>query len=256
MKIHGLTAVITGGASGMGAATGAYLAGRGARVALLDTNADALKKQAAEIGGDACAVVCDVTDAESAERAMAEAVKAVGVPQVLVNCAGVADAGRVVGRKGPLPLEAFTKVISVNLIGSFNVMRLAAAHMMQGEPLNEDGERGVVINTASVSAFDGQIGQAAYSASKGAIVAMTLPVAREFANFGIRVMAIAPGIIHTPMLSGMPAEVQESLAAQVPFPKRLGDPVEYAKLVEHIIENPMLNGEVIRMDGAIRMQAK
>lgn len=256
MKIHGLTAVITGGASGMGAATGAYLVGRGARVALLDTNADALKKQAAEIGGDACAVVCDVTDAESAERAMAEAVKAVGVPQVLVNCAGVADAGRVVGRKGPLPLEAFTKVISVNLIGSFNVMRLAAAHMMQGEPLNEDGERGVVINTASVSAFDGQIGQAAYSASKGAVVAMTLPVAREFANFGIRVMAIAPGIIHTPMLSGMPAEVQESLAAQVPFPKRLGDPVEYAKLVEHIIENPMLNGEVIRMDGAIRMQAK
>lgn len=256
MKIHGLTAVITGGASGMGAATGVYLAGRGARVALLDTNADALQKRAAEIGGDACAITCDVTDAESAERAMAEVAKTVGAPQVLVNCAGIADAGRVVGRKGPLPLEAFTKVVSVNLTGSFNVMRLAAAQMMQGEPLNEDGERGVVINTASVSAFDGQIGQAAYSASKGAIVAMTLPVAREFANFGIRVMAIAPGIIHTPMLSGMPAEVQESLAAQVPFPKRLGDPVEYAKLVGHIIENPMLNGEVIRMDGAIRMQAK
>ena len=256
MELNNLAAMITGGGSGMGAATGAYLAERGVKVALLDVTEEAVKARTAEIGAHAHAIVCDVSDAQSGEQAFAQVREAVGVPRILVNCAGVATAGRIVGRNGPLALETFSRVIAINLVGTFNMMRLMAAAAMQTEPVNEDGERGVIINTASVASFEGQIGQAAYSSSKGGIAALTLPAAREFAGHGIRVVTIAPGLMHTPMLTGMPEEVQSSLAAQVPFPKRFGTPQEYAQLVEHIIGNVMLNGEVIRLDGAIRMQPR
>jgi NAD(P)-dependent dehydrogenase (short-subunit alcohol dehydrogenase family) len=199
-------------------------------------------------------VTCDVADAASMESAVARISGELGVARLLVNCAGIAPAARIVGRDGPMDLDAFRKVIEVNLIGTFNSMRCAAAAMMALDPVTESGERGVIVSTASVAAFEGQIGQAAYSASKGGVVGLTLPAAREFSKFGIRVVTIAPGLIGTPMLLGMPREVQDSLAASVPFPKRFGDPEEYARLVEHIATNEMLNGEVIRLDGAIRMQ--
>jgi NAD(P)-dependent dehydrogenase (short-subunit alcohol dehydrogenase family) len=254
MQIKGTVAIVTGGASGMGAATARFLAANGAKVALLDVNESQLMALAKEIDG--IAIVCDVTRSDSAEAAFEQIEAKLGRPGILVNCAGICPAQRVVGKESAMPLEAFSRVIEVNLIGSFNILRLAAAAMSVGAVVNESGERGVIINTASVAAYEGQIGQAAYSASKGGIVAMTLPIARELARFGIRVMTIAPGLVQTPMLAGMPQEVQDSLAAQVPFPKRLARPEEFAQLVGHIINNEMLNGEVIRLDGAIRLQAK
>lgn len=253
MKSEGIAALVTGGASGLGAATARHLAQAGAKVALLDINFELAQELALEIGG--LAVACDVSSASSAEAAVAQASDAHGTARVLVNCAGVGTAGRIVGRAGPMPLEAFAKIININLIGSFNLMRLAAAAMSTLEPL-EDGERGVIVSTASVAAFEGQIGQAAYAASKGGITALTLPAAREFAQFGIRVMTIAPGLLQTPLLAGLPPETQASLAASIPFPKRLGHASEYAQLVLQILENRFLNGETIRLDGALRMAAK
>ena len=254
MNLDGKSALITGGASGLGAATARMLVEHGARVALLDMDVDAARTVAEPIGG--VAIACDVTDAAQAEQAVAAARAEQGEAAILVNCAGIAPAKRVVGRDGPMPLADFDKVIQVNLVGTFNLIRLAAAGMTALEPEGDSGERGVIVNTASVSAFEGQIGQAAYSASKGGVAAMTLPIARELARFGVRVMTIAPGLMSTPMVHGMPEEVQKSLGDQVPFPARLGRPEEYAALVVHIAENPMLNGEVIRLDGAIRMQPK
>jgi len=253
MKLNGQAALVTGGASGLGAATARALAKAGAKVAVLDVNLDAAKAVAQEIGG--LAVACDVADAKSAEAAVAAAGGAHGAARVLINCAGIGPAQRIVGREGPMPLEAFKRVIDINLIGSFNLMRLAASGMTGLDAL-ADGERGVIISTASVAAYEGQIGQAAYAASKGGIVALTIPAAREFARSGIRVNAIAPGLFATPLLLGMPQPVQDSLAESVPFPSRFGKPEEYAALVLHIIDNPMLNGEVIRLDGALRMQPK
>jgi NAD(P)-dependent dehydrogenase (short-subunit alcohol dehydrogenase family) len=253
MKLSGHAALVTGGASGLGAATARALAGAGAKVAVLDVNAEAAAAVAKEIGG--IALRCDVADAKSAEETVALAKVAHGAARILVNCAGIGPAQRIVGREGPMPLEAFKRVIDINLIGSFNLMRLAAADMT-GLPALDDGERGVIISTASVAAYEGQVGQAAYSASKGGIVALTLPAAREFARSGIRVNAIAPGLFATPLLLGMPQNVQDSLAQSVPFPTRFGKPEEYAALVLHIVGNPMINGETIRLDGAIRMQPK
>jgi NAD(P)-dependent dehydrogenase (short-subunit alcohol dehydrogenase family) len=254
MNINGHAAIVTGGASGMGAETARALAAGGAKVTVMDVNKDALEEVAGEIGG--LAVECDVTSADSAESAVAEAKAAHGAARVLVNCAGIAPAKRIVGRDGPMPLEDFTRVINVNLVGTFNMMRLVAADLYAEEPLDEIGERGVIVSTASVAAFEGQIGQAAYSASKGGIVSLTIQAARDLSGKGIRVMTIAPGFIATPMLLGMPQEVQDSLAQQTPFPKRFGRADEYSSLVMHIVGNQMLNGDVIRLDGAARMQAK
>jgi NAD(P)-dependent dehydrogenase (short-subunit alcohol dehydrogenase family) len=253
MDAKGHAALVTGGGSGLGAATARRLAKAGAKVAVLDINLDGAKAVAAEIG--ALAVACDVADAASAEAAVATARQAHGPARVLINCAGIGPAARIVGRDGPMPLQEFSRVININLIGSFNLMRLAATDMSKLEPL-ADGERGLIISTASVAAYDGQIGQAAYAASKGGIVALTLPAARELARFGIRVNVIAPGIFATPLLLGMPQPVQDSLAASIPFPSRFGTGDEYAKLVMHMLDNVMLNGEVIRLDGAIRMPPK
>jgi NAD(P)-dependent dehydrogenase (short-subunit alcohol dehydrogenase family) len=250
MQIGNQATVVTGGASGLGLATGEMLAAAGAKVALLDIDAGRVAEAAAGIG--AIGLQCDVGDAAAAEHALAEARQAHGPATIVVNCAGIAAAKRIVGRDGPMQLSEFELVIRVNLIGTFNLMRLAAADMMTLEP-NAEGERGVIVNTASVAAFDGQIGQAAYAASKGGVVALTLPAAREFARHGIRVVTIAPGIFETPMLRGLPEAAQASLAAAVPFPKRLGRPDEYAMLVRQILDNPMLNGETIRLDGAIRL---
>ncbi len=254
MNVDGHAAIVTGGASGMGAETARALAAAGARVTVMDVNQDALAEVAGEISG--LAVECDVASAGSAEAAVAKARAAHGAARVLVNCAGIATAKRIVGRDGPMPLDDFTKVINVNLVGTFNLMRLVAADLYGEEPLDDAGERGVVINTASVAAFEGQVGQAAYSASKGGIVSLTIQAARDLSGKGIRVMTIAPGFIATPMLLGMPQEVQDSLAQQTPFPKRFGRADEYAGLVMHIVGNQMLNGDVIRLDGAARMQAK
>ena len=250
MQIENRAAVVTGGASGLGLATGEMLAAAGAKIALLDIDAARVAEAAARIGG--ISVQCDVGDGEAAERALAEARQAHGPAAILVNCAGIAAAKRIVGRDGPMPLAEFALVIRVNLIGTFNLMRLAAADMATLEP-DAEGERGVIVNTASVAAFDGQIGQSAYAASKGGVAALTLPAAREFARHGIRVVTIAPGIFETPMLRGLPEAAQASLAAAVPFPQRLGRPEEYAMLVRQILDNPMLNGETIRLDGAIRL---
>jgi NAD(P)-dependent dehydrogenase (short-subunit alcohol dehydrogenase family) len=250
MDMKGHAAVVTGGASGLGAATADELARAGVKVACLDVNLDGARAVAEKIGG--IAVRCDVTDADEAAAALAEARERHGAARILINCAGVGPAMRIVGRDGPMPLSDFTRVININLIGTFNMMRLAAADMQSLGPL-ADGERGLILMTASVAAFEGQIGQAAYSASKGGIAALTLPAAREFAQFGIRVNAIAPGIFHTPMLAALPEEAQKSLAAAVPFPKLLGRPEQFAALVRHIIENSYINGEVIRLDGALRM---
>jgi NAD(P)-dependent dehydrogenase (short-subunit alcohol dehydrogenase family) len=250
MDVSGHGALVTGGASGLGAATARALAKAGARVAVLDLNEAAAKAMAAEIGG--VAVRCDVADAASGEAAVKAAKDAIGPARILVNCAGIGVAQRIVGRDGPMALADFKRVIDINLIGSFNLMRLAAAEMMPLAALAE-GERGVIVSTASVAAYEGQIGQAAYASSKGGIVALTLPAAREFARYGIRVNAIAPGVFLTPMLAGLPKEAQDSLGAAIPFPARLGRPEEYAALVMAVIANPMLNGETIRLDGALRM---
>ena len=250
MQTNGEAAIVTGGASGLGGATAKALRDAGANVAIVDADGDRAKSYAGEIG--ALAVVCDVRDADSAEHAVAVAREAHGPARILINCAGIGTPGKAVGRDGALPLETFSRVIEVNLIGTFNIVRLVAADMQKLDAV-DDNERGVIVNTASVAAYDGQIGQVAYSASKGGVVGMTLPLAREFAKFGIRVMTIAPGIFETPMLRGLPEEAQQSLAASIPYPSRLGNASEYADLVMSILGNHMLNGEVIRLDGAIRM---
>lgn len=253
MHIKDMHAVISGGASGMGAATARLLSQLGAKVSLFDLHLDAAKQVATEIGGQA--FVCDVTNAESVTTALKQATEKYGPARICVNCAGIVHSRRMVNQQGPMPLDEFSRVINVNLIGTFNLMRLFAAQLIEAVLINEE-ERGVIVNTASVAAFDGQIGQSAYSASKSAIVGMTLPVARELASFGIRVMTIAPGLVDTPMFASLSDEARAALAASVPFPKRLAKASEFAQLVQQIIENPMLNGEVIRLDGALRMQAK
>ena len=255
MRIEDSVFMITGGGSGLGLAAARQLLGQGGKVLLLDINAEAGQRAAAELGEGARFVQADITREEDGRVAVAQALEAFGAVHGLVNCAGIAPAEKILGRSGVHGLDSFRRTVEVNLIGSFNLLRLAAEAMAQNPP-NAEGERGVIVNTASVAAFDGQIGQAAYAASKGGVAAMTLPAARELARSGIRVMCIAPGIFETPMMAGMPQEVQDSLAANVPFPPRLGRPAEYAALVRHIVENAMLNGEVIRLDGALRMAAK
>lgn len=255
MQIKDSVFLVTGGASGLGAGTVRALAARGGKVAIADLNRAAGEALAAELGNDAFFAECDVAS-EASVRAVVEAVVArFGGLNGLVNCAGIAIGEKTLGKEGPHQLATFARVVNVNLVGTFNVIRLAAEAMSRGTP-NAAGERGVIVNTASVAAFDGQIGQAAYSASKGGVVGMTLPIARDLSRSGIRVMTIAPGIFETPMLLGMPQDVQDALGKMVPFPPRLGKPAEYAALALHIIENEMLNGEVIRLDGAIRMQPK
>ena len=253
MNMMGLGAVVTGGGSGLGEATAERLAKAGAKVAIIDMNAAAAEQVAARIGG--LALPGDVTDEVTMMAALEQAQAAHGPCRALVNCAGIGVAKRVVGRDGPMPLAEFTRVIHVNLIGTFNMMRLAGAQMSKAAPLG-DGERGVIISTASVAAFEGQIGQAAYAASKGGITALTLPVAREFAAFGIRVLTIAPGLFHTPLLSALPEEAQKSLGESIPYPRRLGAPEEFASLVAHMVENRFLNGVVVRLDGALRLPPK
>ena len=254
MDLNGVTALVTGAGSGMGAATAKALADRGARVAVVDLNLESAQQTADSIKG--LALSADVSSGESVEAALQQVVDELGAPRVVVSCAGIAAASRIVGREGPHELDLYQRVINVNLVGTFNVLRLTAERMSLLEPVSKSGARGVIVNTASVAAYDGQIGQAAYSSSKGGVVALTLPAARELARFGIRVMTVAPGLIATPMLLDMPDEVQQSLAGQVPFPQRFGAPEEYADLVLHIVDNEMLNGEVIRFDGAIRLQPK
>ena len=257
MNIAGQTAFVTGGGSGLGAATAEALVQAGARVALLDIDIARAEAAAKRLGGTAHH--CDVADAASAEAAMAAAIAAHGPPRLLVNCAGIGPAARIIGRDGAMPLAAFTRVININLIGTFNLLRLAADAMSKADPLDNPsgtGERGVIVNTASIAAFEGQIGQTAYAASKGGVASLTLPAARELARHGIRVVTIAPGIFRTPMLEALPDDVKASLGASVPFPPRLGEPSEYAALVLHIVANGMINGETIRLDGALRMAAR
>lgn len=255
MQIENRVFLITGGASGLGAATARALVAAGGKVLIVDLNGDAGAATAAGLGKSARFQHADITDETSAQAAVAAAVQSFGGLHGLINCAGVAPAEKVVGRDGPHKLDHFIRVVQINLIGTFNLVRLAAHAMSQGQA-DEAGERGVIINTASVAAFDGQIGQAAYAASKAGVAGMTLPIARELARFGIRVMTIAPGIFETPMMQGMPQDVQDALGKAVPFPARLGKPEEFAALVRHIVENRYLNGEVIRLDGAIRMAPK
>lgn len=255
MRVAEHTFVITGGASGLGAATAEHLVAQGAAVVLLDINQPAVEAAAERLGNKALGLACDICDAKQVQQALDTAVKQFGALHGLINCAGIVGAQRILGRKGPHDLDDFARVLNINVIGSFNVLRLVAQVLANNEP-NAQGERGVIINTASIAAYDGQLGQAAYAASKGAIVSLTLPAARELAGQGIRVMTIAPGIFETPMMAGMTEEVRASLSAGVPFPPRLGKPEEYATLAQHIIENSMLNGEVIRLDGALRMGVK
>jgi NAD(P)-dependent dehydrogenase (short-subunit alcohol dehydrogenase family) len=250
MDIRGHAAIVTGGASGLGAATARMLAEAGAKVAVLDINTKAAAEVAIDVKG--IAIACDVTDAVATDKALAKAAADHGVARIVVSCAGVGPAKRIVGRDGPMPLGEFARVIEINLIGTFNVMRLTATAMQTLEPL-QDGERGIIVCTASVAAYEGQVGQAAYAASKAGVVGLVLPAAREFAQFGIRVTGIAPGIFSTPMLHALPEAAQQSLATSVPFPKLLGQPPQYAALVRHMIENRYLNGEVVRLDGALRM---
>lgn len=254
MKIAGNTFLVTGGCSGLGEACVRRFIEQGAQVVACDINAAAGGTLMDELGSQVLFVRTDVTSTVEVEAAIAAAMDNFGGLQGVVNCAGILGASRVVGRNGPHDLDLFTRVIQINLIGTFNVLRLAAQAMSQSEP-NDVGERGVIVNTASVSAFEGQLGQAAYAASKGGVASMTLPIARELAQFGIRVVSIAPGVFNTPMIAAAPQAVQESLNAQTVFPTRLGDPVEYAAFAQHIIENPMLNGSVLRLDGAMRMLA-
>ena len=259
MKIEGQAALVTGGASGLGAQTARELARRGAKVAVLDRNEEGAKALAAEIGayGQAVGLGCDITSAESVAAALQAAHAAHGPARLVMNVAGIGTAKRLIGRDGmPMPIEDFRRVIEVNLVGTFNMIRLAAAAIVKLDPLqdaDDSGERGVIVNTASVAAFDGQVGQEAYAASKGGLVSLTLPLARDLAQFGVRVCTIAPGLFLTPLMAELPQAVQESLAASIPFPKRLGRPAEFAQLCAAIIENPSLNGEVIRLDGALRM---
>ena len=255
MNIQGQAALVTGGASGLGAQTARELARRGAKVAVLDRNGDGAKAVAAEIGG--IGIACDITNTDSVLAALDAARAAHGAARLVMNIAGIGTAKRLIGRDGtPMPLEDFKRVVEVNLFGTFNVVRLAAAEIVKLDPLMDDansGERGVIVNTASVAAFDGQVGQEAYAASKGGVVALTLPLARDLAQFGVRVCTIAPGLFLTPLMAELPQAVQESLAASIPFPKRLGKPEEFAQLCAAIVENMSLNGEVIRLDGALRM---
>lgn len=252
MNIEGRVFLVTGAGSGLGAAVARMIAGAGGKVALLDVNAEAGAAMAGQIGDAARFFRTDVTSEADGEAAIASALEAFGRIDGLVNCAGVAPGEKIIGREGPHRLESFARAVTINLVGTFNMLRLAASAIAKQEA-DEGGERGVIINTASIAAYDGQIGQAAYAASKGGVAALTLPAARELARSGIRVVTIAPGIFATPMMAGMPQEVQDALGASVPFPPRLGNPAEYASLVRHIIENQMLNGEVIRLDGALRM---
>lgn len=255
MNLTNKTFLITGGASGLGLATAQMLVNNGGNAVLVDINATAGEQAESQLGSNARFIQTDVTSEDSVQNAISVAQTTFGGLHGAINCAGIGPAERVIGKNGPHSLANFTKTVTINLIGTFNVIRLVSAVLQTNEP-DQAGERGVLISTASVAAFDGQIGQAGYSASKGGIVAMTLPIARELARFGIRVMTIAPGIFETPMMAGMPDEVKASLGQQVPFPPRLGQPREYAALARHILENQMLNGEVIRLDGAIRMAAK
>jgi NAD(P)-dependent dehydrogenase (short-subunit alcohol dehydrogenase family) len=254
MQIKDSSAVVTGGGSGLGAATARMLAQAGAKVTLFDRNKAAAEAVAGEIG--ALAVECDVADEASAKAALAAGAKAHGTARILINCAGILGAGRILAREGPMALDFFKKTLEVNLAGTFNLMRLAAEAMSKEKETGEAKERGVIINTASIAAYEGQIGQAAYAASKGGVVSLTLPAAREFAKFGIRVNAIAPGPVDTPMVAGMPPEVRASLEAGIPFPSRLVRPEEFAALARHLIENVAINGEVVRLDGALRMGPK
>lgn len=253
MKLINTSVIVTGGASGLGAATARLLAAAGAKVAICDKNYSAAQILASEING--LAIECDVSDEDSARVAFVRINEVHGIARVLINCAGIPSSGRIVGKQGPMALTDFEKTIRINLIGSFNMLRLAATEMITLNTLEED-ERGVIISTASIAAYEGQIGQAAYAASKGGIVSLTLPAAREFAQFGIRVNAIAPGLFLTPLLEALPGDTIQKLSDSIPFPKRLGSPDDFAALVKHIIENPYLNGEVIRLDGALRMQPK
>jgi NAD(P)-dependent dehydrogenase (short-subunit alcohol dehydrogenase family) len=253
MQVATQSALVAGGGSGIGAAVARHLAGLGARIAVLDINLDGAKSVAAEVGGAAFA--CDIASAESAEQAIAAARGAHGPARILVNCAGILSPGRILGKDGPMALDAFRHVIEVNLIGAFNLLRLAAADMAVLSPL-ADGERGVIVNTSSIAAYEGQIGQIAYATSKAGMAGMTLPAARDLARHGIRVLSVAPGLVATPMLTGLPQDMQDALAASIPFPQRLADPSEVARLVQHMIENVMLNGEVVRLDGALRMPPK
>lgn len=253
MKIAGKVAIVTGAASGLGKATAKALKQAGARVAAIDLNREAIAAAAVEIGAEGFA--CDVSDSETSSAVMRDIIERLGPPYVLVNCAGIAPGARIVGREGPQPLEDFERVVKVNLFGTFNWLRLAA-HAMSGNEENGDGERGVIVNTASIAAYEGQIGQAAYAASKGGVVSLTLPAARELARVGIRVVAIAPGLMGTAMVEAMAEEVQEAVISTIPFPHRFGKPDEYASLALAIIDNAMMNGSVHRLDGALRMQAR
>jgi len=253
MDLQGRAAIVTGGGSGIGAECARTLGAQGMKVAVMDVNMEGARAVAEECGG--IAIECDVTSSDSAVAAVAAAREANGIAQLLINCAGIATPGRIVSRSGPLPLEDYEAVIKVNLIGTFNMIRLAAADMQEAEPM-EDGERGLIVNTASVAAYEGQIGQAAYASSKGGIVALNIVAARELARSGIRVNTISPGLIDTPMMAGLPDDARESLAQQPEFPKRLGTPKDYAKLVLHLCDNVLINGEVIRLDGALRMAAR
>ncbi len=255
MKIDEARALVTGGASGLGLAVAQRVIAEGGKASLLDVQEAAGKAAAQSLGANASFQACDVTSEAEVDAAVTAAHQRMGGLNLIVNCAGIVGAGRVLGREGPMSGEFFTRVVRINLIGTFLVDK-AAALLMQGNTPGEDGERGLIIHTSSVAAFEGQIGQCAYSATKAAVMGMTLPMAREFARIGVRVMAIAPGIFHTPMMAGLPPEAQQSLAAQVPFPVRLGKPEEFAELVVAIARNRMLNGETIRLDGAIRMQPK
>ncbi|MDP9811417.1 NAD(P)-dependent dehydrogenase (short-subunit alcohol dehydrogenase family) [Rhizobium tibeticum] len=255
MLIRGATFIVTGGGSGLGAATARMLVENGARVVIADLNDTVGEAIAAELGADARYIKADVTNAEDGAAVVATALESFGGLSGLVNCAGVAPGEKIIGRDGPHSLDNFVRTIRINLVGTFNMIRLAASAIQHQQP-DVEGERGIIVNTASIAAFDGQIGQAAYAASKGGIASMTLPIARELARHGIRVVSIAPGIFETPMMAGMPHEVQEALGKSVPFPPRLGRPAEFAALVRHICENSMLNGEVIRLDGALRMSAR
>ena len=255
MDVKGCKAIVTGGASGLGEACVRNLVSLGGKAAILDFDATKGEKLAAELGSNVIFANTDVTGEESVQAAIKKAMDAFGAINIVINCAGVGDPGKVLSKKGPMALSYFNRVVQINLVGTFNVIRLAVEQMVKNTG-NKDGEKGVIINTASVAAFDGQIGQPAYSASKAGVVGMTLPIARECAEYGIRVMTIAPGLFNTPMLAQLPEAAREALGKMVPFPRRLGEPMEYAKMAQHIIENPMLNGEVIRLDGAIRRAAK
>ena len=255
MNIKDCKAIIAGGASVLGEACVRNLATGGAKVAILDFAAERGQQLASSLGPNAIFAKADVTNDESVQLAVSKVTEAFGGINVVVNCAGVADPGKALTKKGPMPLANFNRVVQINLVGTFNVIRLALEQMVKNTP-NAEGEKGVIINTASAAAFDGQVGQPAYSASKAGVVGMTLPLARECADYGIRVMTIAPGLFNTPMMAGLPEAAREALAKMPPFPQRLGKPEEYAKMVQHIIENPMLNGEVIRLDGALRMAGK